>query len=88
VQGLKAVAGKPLLAARKGKSMSEKNAVEFREGDEVVLAEGTYQGTQGVFIRLREDVNWADVTERNGSVRSHPVAWLHHAAAVPGGPVN
>ena len=68
--------------------MSEKNAVEFREGDEVVLAEGTYQGTQGVFIRLREDVNWADVTERNGSVRSHPVAWLHHSAAVPGGPVN
>ena len=69
--------------------MSEKNAVEFREGDEVVLAEDTYQGTQGVFIRLREDVNWADVTERNGSVRSHPVAWLHHpAAAIPGGPVN
>lgn len=48
----------------------------FREGDEVVLAEGTYQGTLGVFLRLRKDRNWADVTERNGSVRSHPVAWL------------
>lgn len=48
----------------------------FREGDEVVLAEGTYQGTLGVFRRLKEDVNWADITERNGSIRSHPVAWL------------
>ena len=35
----------------------------FREGDEVVLAHGTYQGTLGVFLRLREDVNWADITE-------------------------
>jgi hypothetical protein len=51
----------------------------FREGDEVVLAEGTYQGTPGVFLRLKEDVNWADITERNGSVRSHPVAWLAHS---------
>ena len=50
----------------------------FREGDEVVLAEGTYQGTPGVFLHLRKDVNWADITERNGSVRSHPVAWLEH----------
>ena len=48
----------------------------FREGDEVVLAEGTYQGTVGVFRRLREDVNWADITESNGTIRSHPVAWL------------
>lgn len=49
---------------------------EFRQGDEVVLAEGTYQGTVGAFLHLREDVNWADITESNGSVRSHPVAWL------------
>lgn len=53
----------------------------FREGDEVVLAEGSYQGTLGVFVRLREDVNWADIMERNGSVRSHPVAWLDHRHA-------
>jgi hypothetical protein len=52
----------------------------FRQGDEVVLANGTYQGTLGVFLRLREDVKWADITERNGSIRSHPVAWLAHAA--------
>jgi hypothetical protein len=48
----------------------------FREGDKVVLAIGTYQGTQGVFLRLREDKAWADITEPNGSIRSHPVAWL------------
>lgn len=56
----------------------------FREGDEVVLAGGTYQGTPGVFLRLRDDVTWADITERNGDVRSHPVIWLaHSAAAIP-----
>jgi hypothetical protein len=54
----------------------------FREGDAVVLAEGTYQGTPGVFLRLRDDVKWADITMRDGSVRSHPVAWLAHAAVV------
>lgn len=52
----------------------------FHEGEEVVLAKGTYQGTPGVFRRLRKDVNWADITERDGSIRSHPVAWLAHTA--------
>jgi ribosomal protein L24 len=57
----------------------------FREGDEVVLAQGSYQGTLGVFLRVKEDGNWADITERNGEVRSHPVIWLaHSAAAFPG----
>jgi len=57
----------------------------FREGEEVVLANGTYQGTPGVFLRLREDANWADIRERNGVVRSHPVIWLaHSASAIPG----
>ena len=54
-------------------------ATAFREGEEVVLAEGSYQGTLGVFLRLREDLKWADITERNGKVRSHPVEWLAHA---------
>ena len=54
---------------------------EFQRGDEVELAEGTYQGTSGVFLRLRQDPNWADITESNGAVRSHPVAWLALAAA-------
>jgi hypothetical protein len=53
----------------------------FREGDEVVLARGSYQGTLGIFLRLKEDINWADVMERNGSVRSHPMVWLAHAPA-------
>jgi hypothetical protein len=52
----------------------------FQEGDEVVLAEGTYQGTAGVFLRLREDTAWADITQRDGIIRSHPVVWLAHAA--------
>ena len=52
----------------------------FREGYEVVLAQGSYQGTLGVFVRLRDDVNWADIRERNGDVRSHPVIWLAHSA--------
>ena len=56
----------------------------FREGDDVVLAEGTYQGTPGVFLHLKPDVKWADIAERNGMIRSHPVAWLAHSpAAVP-----
>jgi len=54
----------------------------FREGDKVVLAQGSYQGTVGVFLRLRDDANWADIAEPNGEVRSHPVVWLAHSAAV------
>jgi hypothetical protein len=60
----------------------------FHEGDEVVLTEGTYQGTLGVFLRLREDIKWADITERNGSVRSHPVEWLGHSVDATPGSVN
>jgi hypothetical protein len=57
----------------------------FHEGDEVVLADGAYRGTSGFFLRLREDANRADVTERNGSTRGHPVIWLvHSASAIPG----
>jgi hypothetical protein len=51
----------------------------FHEGDEVVLAEGTYQGTLGVFLRLTKDPNWADISERNGKIRAHPMIWLAHA---------
>jgi hypothetical protein len=56
----------------------------FHEGDEVVLVEGTYQGTLGVFVRLKKDLGWADITERNGDVRSHPVAWLGHVRPAAG----
>jgi hypothetical protein len=52
----------------------------FCTGDEVVLAEGTYQGTPGVFLGLRADDAWADVRERDGRTRSHPMAWLASGA--------
>jgi hypothetical protein len=51
----------------------------FHEGDEVVLAEGTYQGTLGVFLHLTKDTKWADISERNGNIRPHPMVWLAHA---------
>jgi hypothetical protein len=60
----------------------------FREGDQVVLAHGTYQGTLGVFLRLREDVKWADIKERDGSICSHPVEWLAHLAGANCGSMN
>jgi hypothetical protein len=51
----------------------------FHRGDQVVLAAGTYQGTLGVFLQLRPDANWAEIAEREGTVRCHPVAWMAHA---------
>ncbi len=51
----------------------------FKEGDNVVLAEGPHQGTPGIFSRLAHDVNWAEIVEEGGKRRSHPVVWLQHA---------
>lgn len=55
----------------------------FRKGDAVILAKGSYQGTPGVFVALRADANWADITEWNGRTRSHPVEWLAHLKDSP-----
>jgi hypothetical protein len=52
---------------------------EFRVGDKVILAEGPYQGTLGVFLALRQDVDWAEIEEPNSKVRIHPVRWLQHS---------
>jgi hypothetical protein len=52
----------------------------FQNGEAVVLARGTYQGTRGVFLHLRDDLDWADIEESGGSIRSHPVAWLDNSA--------
>jgi hypothetical protein len=52
---------------------------EFQEGEAVVLAKGTYQGTTGTFLHLRNDPNWADIEESDGDIWSHPVAWLDHS---------
>src|SRR5580692_7428767 len=51
----------------------------FQEGEAIVLARGTYQGTTGVFLHLRIDPNWADIQESGGNIWSHPVAWLDHS---------
>ncbi len=54
------------------------NVKDFKEGDQVVLVEGTYPGTRGVFLNLRTDPNWADIQEQSGRIRSHPLVWLEH----------
>jgi hypothetical protein len=51
----------------------------FHKGDEIYLAKGSYQGTLGVFLNLKQDPKWADILERNSQVRSHPVEWLQHS---------
>ena len=73
-----ALAQKPIPIDGKGLS---RQPDAFRAGDHVVLADGLYKGTPGVFVGFRGDANWADITERNGSIRSHPVAWLMRGPA-------
>lgn len=60
--------------------MTDIKTVTYQAGDKVVLALGSWQGTQGVFLRLKDDVRWADIEETGGSIRTHPVIWLAHAA--------
>ena len=62
------------------KTRIDESRVPLLEGDNVVLVRGTYQGTPGVFLRLRADPRWADITERGGIVRSHPLEWLAHSS--------
>jgi len=51
----------------------------FQEGDEVVLALGGNQCTLGTFVGLRKDPKWADIRERNGVLKRHPLEWLARA---------
>jgi hypothetical protein len=51
----------------------------FQPGDPIVLARGSYQGSLGVFLGLRQDPKWADIAEAGGGTRSHPVEWLAHS---------
>ena len=54
-------------------------APTFQKGDAVVLSKGTYEGTLGTFLNLKDDdPKWADILEENSQVRSHPVEWLQH----------
>ena len=48
----------------------------FLAGENVVLAEGPYQGTTGVFVKLRDDIRWAEIKQWNGVVQIHPIVWL------------
>jgi hypothetical protein len=60
---------------------------DFRAGDNVVLAEGPYQSTSGVFLRLKDDIRWAEIEHWNGVIQAHPVEWLRLSArCVPGSP--
>ena len=56
------------------------DASNFHKGDNVFLAKGSYQGTLGTFLNLRDDPKWADIQEQNSQVRSHPVEWLQHVS--------
>ena len=54
----------------------------FHNGDRVFLARGSYQGTTGIFLNLRDDPKWADVREPDASVRRHPVEWMREDTRV------
>jgi hypothetical protein len=58
--------------------------LQFRAGDSiVVLYDGRFNGMAGRFVSLRGDPNWADIEERDGSVRPHPVQWLQRPEDLP-----
>ncbi len=57
-------------------SVRSGSGTAFAKGESVYLAEGTYQGTRGTFLKLRPDINWAEIQEQGGLVRCHPVIWL------------
>jgi hypothetical protein len=52
------------------------NNPKFRPGDAVVLAHGPHKYERGIFLKLKEDVEWAAVQEQNGTISSHPVEWM------------
>lgn len=57
----------------------------LHKGDDVFLAKGTYAGTIGTFLNLKDDdPKWADILEQNSQVRSHPVEWLQHSPKTEG----
>lgn len=52
------------------------NNPKFHVGDEVVLAEGPHKYVHGIFLGLKNDVEWAAIKEADGSLNSHPVEWM------------
>ena len=49
---------------------------DFHNGDKIYLTKGSYQGTTGTFLNVRNDPKWADILEPNSTVRAHPVEWM------------
>jgi hypothetical protein len=83
-------AGKSACATKEVTNMLDDKTDDrtFHEGDMVVLDQGTYQGTYGVFVRLLNDVNWAEIRENDGSLWNHPVVWLAHVPSAAASVVN
>jgi hypothetical protein len=48
----------------------------FHAGDKIIVDEGPHQGVLGTFLGLEDEVRWASIKEANGTVSSHPVAWM------------
>lgn len=48
----------------------------FHKGDKIYLTKGSYEGTTGTFLSVRNDPKWADILESNSAVRAHPVEWM------------
>lgn len=59
---------------------------KFRPGDSVVLVHGPHKYERGIFLNLKEDVEWAAVQKPNGTISSHPVEWMESSRA--SGPGN
>jgi len=49
---------------------------KFHRGDPVVLTHGPHKYDRGIFLSLKEDVEWAAVEAPDGTVSSHPVEWM------------
>jgi hypothetical protein len=41
----------------------------FCEGEEIVLAQGTYQDTPDIFVGYSKDTNWTEIQEGGGNIR-------------------
>jgi hypothetical protein len=52
------------------------NNPQFRAGDEVIITEGPHKDRHGIYLELRDDVEWASIKKSNGTVSSHPVEWM------------
>jgi hypothetical protein len=64
------------------------NNPKFRPGDAVVLAQGPRKYERGIFLNVKEDVEWAALREPNGTISSHPVEWMESSRAPEPGDIS